>query len=69
MITLSTIFVKFNKSLISKNVKKHRFERIGVIMSVADELVKLAKLKEQGIISESEFLQMKQALIKKMNDS
>jgi len=38
-------------------------------MSVADELVKLAKLKEQGIISESEFLQMKQALIRKMNEN
>ncbi|CAD6517847.1 hypothetical protein NMT12_30010 [metagenome] len=38
-------------------------------MSVADELVKLAKLKEQGIISESEFLQMKQAMIRKMNEN
>ena len=35
-------------------------------MSVADELSKLAKLKEQGIISEDEFLKMKQELIKKL---
>lgn len=35
-------------------------------MSVADELSKLAKLKEQGVISEEEFLRMKQELIKKM---
>ncbi|MGI0021400.1 MAG: PH domain-containing protein [Nitrososphaeraceae archaeon] len=34
--------------------------------SIADELSKLAKLKEQGIISEDEFLKMKQELIKKM---
>ena len=35
-------------------------------ISVADELAKLAKLKEQGILSEDEFLKMKQELIKKM---
>jgi Bacterial PH domain/Short C-terminal domain len=35
-------------------------------MSIADELTKLAKLKEQGVISESEFQQMKQDLLKKM---
>ena len=34
--------------------------------SIADELAKLAKLKEQGVISESEFQQMKQELIKKL---
>ena len=34
--------------------------------SVADELTKLAKLKEQGVISESEFVQMKQNLLKRM---
>lgn len=35
-------------------------------LSVADELAKLAKLKEQGILSEAEFLQMKQELLKKL---
>ena len=35
-------------------------------ISIADELAKLAKLKEEGVISESEFVQMKQDLIKKM---
>jgi Short C-terminal domain len=34
-------------------------------ISIADELVKLAKLKEQGVITESEFLQMKQDLIRR----
>jgi Bacterial PH domain/Short C-terminal domain len=33
-------------------------------MSIADELTKLAKLKEQGVLSESEFQQMKQDLLK-----
>jgi hypothetical protein len=35
--------------------------------SIADELAKLAKLKEQGVISDSEFQRMKQDLIKKMS--
>jgi len=35
-------------------------------LSLADELSKLAKLKEQGIISEAEFLEMKQDLRKRM---
>jgi hypothetical protein len=34
-------------------------------ISIADELTKLAKLKEQGVIAESEFQQMKQDLLKK----
>jgi Bacterial PH domain/Short C-terminal domain len=34
-------------------------------ISIADELMKLASLKEKGIISEGEFQQMKQDLIKK----
>jgi Bacterial PH domain/Short C-terminal domain len=33
--------------------------------SIADELAKLAKLKEQGVISEAEFQQMKQDLIRR----
>jgi hypothetical protein len=33
-------------------------------ISIADELLKLAKLKEEGIISEQEFNQMKQKLVK-----
>jgi hypothetical protein len=34
-------------------------------MSIADELMKLSNLKDKGIISEAEFQQMKQDLIKK----
>lgn len=33
-------------------------------LSIADELFKLAKLKEQGIINEAEFLKMKQDILK-----
>jgi hypothetical protein len=35
-------------------------------ISIADELTKLATLKQQGVISEIEFTQMKQDLLKKM---
>jgi hypothetical protein len=35
-------------------------------MSVADELRKLSKLKQDGILSESEFQKMKQHLLEKM---
>lgn len=35
-------------------------------ISVADELAKIAKLKEQGVISEFEFVQLKQNLLKRM---
>jgi hypothetical protein len=35
-------------------------------ISIADELMKLASLKEQGIISEEEFTQVKQDLLKKI---
>jgi hypothetical protein len=36
-------------------------------ISIADEIRKLAKLKDEGIISEDEFKQMKQDLIRKDN--
>lgn len=38
----------------------------GAQLSVADELAKIAKLKEQGVLSEAEFLQMKQELLKRL---
>lgn len=37
-----------------------------VTMSVADEIEKLSKLKQDGILSESEFQKMKQQLLEKM---
>lgn len=38
------------------------------VVSVADELSKLSKLKEQGILTEGEFLQMKNNLTKGSKD-
>jgi Short C-terminal domain len=35
-------------------------------ISIADELAKLTNLKKQGVITESEFQQMKQDLIRRM---
>ena len=37
-------------------------------ISIADELGKLAKLKEQGVITEEEFSQMKRNLMEGMKD-
>jgi hypothetical protein len=37
-------------------------------LSIADELSKLAKLKEQGVITEEEFSQMKRNLMEGMKD-
>ena len=37
-------------------------------ISIADELSKLAKLKEQGVITEEEFSQMKRNLMEGMKD-
>jgi hypothetical protein len=36
-----------------------------LVTSIADELAKLAKLRDQGVITEAEFVQMKGNLIKK----
>jgi hypothetical protein len=44
---------------------EHNQANTNTMISIADELSKLAKLKEQGIISESEFQEMKQDLLKK----
>ena len=35
------------------------------VTSIADELAKLAKLRDQGVITEAEFVQMKGNLIKR----
>jgi hypothetical protein len=47
-------------------VKKSPQQSVTQQVSIADELSKLAKLKEQGIISDDEFAKMKQELIKKI---
>jgi hypothetical protein len=50
---------------VSTNNNNNNKDNIPTI-SIADELTKLAELKEQGVLSESEFQQMKQDLLKKM---
>ena len=45
--------------------KEESSDRI-LTSSIADELAKLGKLRDQGVISEEEFVQMKSNLIKKM---
>jgi hypothetical protein len=48
-----------------REVYRHREQPQQSSTSIADELSKLANLKEKGIISEDEFQHMKQDLIKK----
>ena len=52
-------------SKLTPNVVFATDRRIIIKDPIADELTKLANLKEKGIISEDEFRQMKQDLIKK----
>jgi hypothetical protein len=54
-----------NKDILSKEIKSWTDFEQQSSTSIADELTKLANLKEKGIISEDEFQQMKQDLIKK----
>jgi hypothetical protein len=49
---------------IDLNEPKEDMTRSNHLVSIADELRKLAKLKEEGIVTEEEFNQMKQQLIK-----
>jgi hypothetical protein len=39
-----------------------------VKVSIVDELLKLSNLKEKGVVSEEEFLRMKQVLLDKRNE-
>jgi hypothetical protein len=48
-----------------REVHRQRQEQQQSSISIADELTKLANLKERGIISEEEFQQKKQYLLKK----
>jgi hypothetical protein len=45
--------------------KDHTVPSKQAVLSIADELSKLAKLKEEGVLTEEEFKQMKQDLIRK----
>jgi hypothetical protein len=60
---------KYAQSLIDKKMREVQNPPIQdtnrVALSFADELSKLAKLKEQGIITEEEFSQLKSNLLKR----
>ena len=43
-------------------------QSIEVKVSIVDELLKLANLKEKGVVSHEEFLRMKQVLLDKRNE-
>ena len=51
--------------MVDREAYHHRDQSQQQPISVADELTKLATLKERGIMSEDEFQQMKEDLIKK----
>jgi hypothetical protein len=57
------------KSAPSKNQMSNESVRLTISsnqsISIADEIRKLAKLKEEGLVTEEEFKQMKQDLIRK----
>lgn len=60
---------QFIRDAMDKAKKSQSFQQQsngGSQLSVADELAKIGKLKEQGIISEEEFKQMKQELLKRL---
>jgi putative oligomerization/nucleic acid binding protein len=50
---------------LSLNVLSSDFESLSNTIGLGDELSKLAKLRDQGIITEAEFIQMKCNLIKR----
>jgi putative oligomerization/nucleic acid binding protein len=63
---------RYTQPIIDKKIREvqpkiaHKDTNNQPIISLADELSKLAKLKEQGVITEEEFSQMKANLMKKM---
>jgi hypothetical protein len=50
---------------IKSQSQKHSLE---VKESIVDELLKLANLKEKGVVNEDEFLKMKQVLLDKKDE-
>jgi hypothetical protein len=64
---------KYAQPIIDKKMREvqenlPRQDTYQAVVSVADELSKLSKLKEQGILTEGEFLQMKNNLTKGSKD-
>jgi hypothetical protein len=58
-------YVKNSMDKIKSQSQKHSLE---VKESIVDELLKLANLKEKGVVNEDEFLKMKQVLLDKKDE-
>jgi hypothetical protein len=56
---------KMDEATTSAMHSQHDAHRSNLQLSAADELTKIARLKEQGILSEAEFNQMKQEILRK----
>jgi hypothetical protein len=57
------------KSMEKLKIDAQKKQSIELKDSIADELMKLASLKEKGVLSDEEFLKMKHDLINKTNES
>jgi hypothetical protein len=57
------------KSMEKLKIEAQKKQSLEIKESIADELLKLANLKEKGVLSNEEFLKMKQDLINKTNES
>jgi Ca2+-binding EF-hand superfamily protein len=60
--------VQYVKNSIDKSKIESQKESLEVKESIADELLKLADLKEKGVLSVEEFLKMKKDLLNKRPD-
>ena len=58
--------VQYVKNSIDKSKIESQKESLEVKVSIADELLKLADLKEKGVLSVEEFLKMKKDLLNKL---
>ena len=54
------------KSMEKLKIEAQKKQSLEIKESIAGELLKLANLKEKGVLSNEEFLKMKQDLIKRM---
>jgi Short C-terminal domain len=60
--------IHYVKNSMDKLKIESQKQSIEVKVSIVDELLKLANLKEKGVVSEEEFLRMKQVLLDKRNE-
>lgn len=67
---LAEQIVEYVKNSMEKiKIEAQKIQSLEIKESISDELLKLANLKEKGVLSEEEFLKMKQDLINKRPES